>query len=163
MYKKYFAYVSLIILGMGTISKLAMSMPVRAATEIDAVQQVEIPGNSSMETVWNPVALTSNSLTNYYFSQGNTTVFLGTIANYNYNTPKTVTITFNIYDQQHHQVDQAVFSNISFQPFEQKNFSFQSPSNLAPGMYYYAVGVYQAGSNNLIGWYPGYQWFTVAQ
>lgn len=169
MTKKYYASISFVMAGLLLLGYL--SIQTRAANKMSAepqtitiqnTTQVRIPPNPSMETIWNPVSLTSNSMSNYYIGQGDTTTFRGTVANYAYNTTRTVVVSVEIYNAQHRRIDQRIFENVRLQPFSQREFQLSSPRGLAPGMYYVAVGVYDAGNNNLVGWYPGYQWFTVA-
>lgn len=115
------------------------------------------------QTVWYPVSLTENSMSNYYVGNGSSTVFNGTIANYS-NAEQTVLVDVEIYNSSSKErVARQTWDDVSFQPFATKSFSMIPPSGLPAGNYFVAVGVYTSGGSRLLGWFSGYQNFTVAQ
>lgn len=149
-----------------TIISILLSVAVLFPTVIKADSTdgtFNIPANTSMDTVWNPLALSANYLTSYYIKQGDETVFHGTVTNYSTSESPDVIITASIYNQDHQRMNQVIFYKFHFAPFEYVNFEMISSRSLPPGQYYYTLGIYDAASLNQIAWYPGYQSFTVAQ
>lgn len=144
--KKYFFLLSFVFL-------LAV-FPVSA-------QDISTPENSSTTTLWNPLSLNSSYLTSYYYKAGDETVFHGTITNYDYNTFHRVLISIEIYNEDYHRVAQVFYNPIPLNFNDYINVELISPRSLPPGRYYYTVGVYDAQSFKLMGWYPAYQQFTV--
>lgn len=144
-------------------SSLASSISSESSSSSSTPATGLIPPANLNQTVWYPVSLTQNMMSSYYLTGGATTAFTGTMANYSSQT-QTVLVDIEIYNASSKEsVARVSWDNVAFQPFETKNFSLTSPSGLAPGQYFVAVGVYTAGGGPVLGWYAGYQNFTVAK
>lgn len=124
-------------------------------------QDVATPENQSTITIWNPVSLTENYLTDYYFKEGNETVFHGKVVNYDYNAVHQVLISVEIYNENRKRVSQVFYYPITLNPSHYVNVELISPRALTAGRYYYAVGIYDAQTFKQMGWFPAYQQFTV--
>ena len=121
-----------------------------------------VPPPDRNVTYKSPVALSANSLSEYYFPSGGSTTFKGTINNYTYNEAKTILIDLELYNQDNARVSQKIWNNVTLQPFQSQVIDWTSPPDLNPGVYYIDVGVYTDDGTRLLSWFPRYQNFTVA-
>ena len=94
------------------------------------------------------------------FAQGETNEFYAQFHNYAA-SDQTVLGDLELYDSAGHKVHQVFADNVTIGPAQDTVGGIMSPDNLAPGTYYYSVGVFTPGWGSLIHWYDHLQEFTV--
>lgn len=139
-----------------------------APTTIQNNKPEEIKANSQLKTptdintpIKSQIALTTNNLTKYLITPGETTTFNASINNFTYNQQKTFLVDIEIYDNNGKQVGQKVWDKVTLKPFESRDFSMTSSNNLPSGVYFLYVGIYEPGGSKILSWFPRHQNFVV--
>ncbi len=93
-------------------------------------------------------------------SQGQTTTFSAQFHNYAADD-RTVLTDIELHDINGAKISQAFLDDVHFSSGEERVGNLISPDNLAPGTYYYSVGIFNPGWNGLLHWFDHLKEFTV--